>query len=360
MRVLLNGQGTPIPEIALPDPTTSSDLSSQSFLLTDGVPFLKADYVALGYTHYEVWCVGAVGGRGGNVLGSYGGAGGGGGLHRVAGLLSSLPASCPVVVGAAGADGADGTGQYKWNLLRESIENNWYYWDENPLWAPALPGQDGGASSFDGTTCRASGGKGGSPSKAERRWRDSNPDGTLIRDPIDPEPGPYGFHQYIFDDAVERGPGGNGGQGGSGGRTLSGGGATGGITIQLEMTAGDPPSQFPNGFAYFPPQDGSWDGIVGQGGGGGWGGNFWQDNGGGSVGPDAPTSLTEQAASGGQGSYSFADTTVYGPRQPRSGGRLTIPGTGGGAKVNKLMPYGSNAPGFNPNGAVFIRLTKIV
>jgi hypothetical protein len=63
------GYGVPIPNIALPDPNLSSDLPVQVLELVDGEAFLKADWVALGYTHYEVWCIGAVGGRGGRALG---------------------------------------------------------------------------------------------------------------------------------------------------------------------------------------------------------------------------------------------------------------------------------------------------
>ena len=68
-------------------------------------------YIDLGYTHFEVICIGGGGGRGGGIdtantgtlIRSYGGAGGGGGFHRVRGLLSALPDTCPVVVGAGGA-----------------------------------------------------------------------------------------------------------------------------------------------------------------------------------------------------------------------------------------------------------------
>jgi hypothetical protein len=60
------GYGLRIPEIALLDPNLSSDLPVQSLELVDGQPFVKADWVALGYTHYEVWCAGAAGGQGGD------------------------------------------------------------------------------------------------------------------------------------------------------------------------------------------------------------------------------------------------------------------------------------------------------
>src|SRR5512140_3840869 len=71
--------------------------------------------IDLGYTHFEVICIGAGGGRGGGIntnntgtsLRSYGGEGGGGGYHRVRGLLSALPPTCPVAVGSPGSVGAE-------------------------------------------------------------------------------------------------------------------------------------------------------------------------------------------------------------------------------------------------------------
>lgn len=64
-RFEFGGHGDPIPNIAMPDPNFSTDLPIQVLELVDGEPFLKADWVALGYTHFEVWCIGAVGGKGG-------------------------------------------------------------------------------------------------------------------------------------------------------------------------------------------------------------------------------------------------------------------------------------------------------
>ena len=101
------------------------------------------------------------------------------------------------------------------------------------------------------------------------------------------------------------------------------------------------------------------------------------------------------ATPGGQGSFSYLDTKVYGPRQlpqmynrirfkwdyseftydPISGYRvnggvtenvpisppkgLIIPGTGGSAKAPGRRYFGSRAIGFNPNGLVLIRLIKV-
>lgn len=65
-RLELGGHEGAIPNIALPDPNLSADLPIQSLVQVDGVPFEKEEWVVLGYTHYEVWCVGAAGGQGAN------------------------------------------------------------------------------------------------------------------------------------------------------------------------------------------------------------------------------------------------------------------------------------------------------
>lgn len=109
--------------------------------------FLPAQYIDKGFTNFDVICIGGGGGMGGGIdtantgtlVRNYGGAGGGGGLHRVQGRLSALPATCPVKVGAGGALGTEHA--------------------SDP--AACTDGGDGGTSSFNTTTCRASGGKGG-------------------------------------------------------------------------------------------------------------------------------------------------------------------------------------------------------
>jgi hypothetical protein len=65
-RIELAGYGTPIPTISLPDPNASGERPTLELVLENGVPFEKADFVSLGYTHYEVWCVGGAGGKGGD------------------------------------------------------------------------------------------------------------------------------------------------------------------------------------------------------------------------------------------------------------------------------------------------------
>jgi len=274
-RFELGGKGEPIPLVALPDPNLDDNLPPKMLVLQDGVPFVKTDWVGLGYTHYEVWCVGAAGGKGGDGGGRYGiyaatsaaldpaiipptvswpyyvsggithwhdpyvdkfnganmyipfpsawgGGGGGGGLHVVAGLLIDLPDECPVVVGQAGTNADPGQISHP-NPITPIPPYSPGSINDTPgvtLVAP-VTGEDGGHSSFNGDTCKASGGKGGNPGA---HWSGS----TLMYEA-------------------------KGGDGGVGNQTAAGGGAAGSATED-------------NG------ADGTWDGAIGEGGGGGRGG----------------------------------------------------------------------------------------
>ncbi len=271
--------------------------------LLNGVDFVPQQYIDMGYTDFEVMCIGAGGGTGGGIktgntgtqIRSYGGAGGGGGLHRVRGVLSALPASCPVVVGVGGNPGLDHVSD------------------------PALTtdGQDGGSSSFNGTTARASGGQGG---------RRAQTNSVTVSSQA------------------------NGGAGGIGDRILVGGGAAGGV-------AGIPTATGP-GTPGTAGQDGSWDGVIGKGGGGGAGG----------IG--TYLGVTANAATpGGRGSFDPGDTSVYGlgtsvsADSSDSGAASIVPGGAGGARPTPLnhLPlqygesYGSRIKGHD--GYVTIQLT---
>lgn len=253
-------------------------------------------YIGLGYTHFDVICIGGGGGMGGGIdtentgtlIRNYGGEGGGGGFHRVNGLLSALPDSCPIVVGAGGASGDDHA--------------------SNP--ALTTDGSDGEHSSFNDTTCRASGGEGG-------RRAQTNSD-------------------TVSTDA-------DGGDGGIGNRIIAGGGAIGG-------TAGTPTSTGP-GTPGTNGEDGTFFQNVGKGGGGGAGG----------VGKYDGTTLNA-ATSGGRGTYNPGNTSVYGPgvppsNDPDSGSSYIVPGSASGAKASPLnglpLVYGkSGSPGI-----VVIRLS---
>lgn len=345
-RIEFGGHEGSMPDIAIPDPHLSENLPTQILELANDVPFKKADLMGLGYTHYEVWCVGAAGGLGGGVFGevswpmvlstepappdiwnsylaqmeafdlhlvppkrfyvdyyqavitanptvfpagylsvagppgytggyfyelthyqaieyynpqhllsvqtyyppfstqspgAFGGAGGGGGLHVVSGALADLPDECAVVVGTVGAD-AD-AGQIKTNGLWvpprpvSDLSNPVVAWATRysgapKSYAPPQAGGDGGASSFGGDICQASGGKGGH--------------GAVI----------------WVDDALM--VDGGGGEGGVGGRSIPGGGAAGGLPRELVY----------NPDLKISGQNGTWDGTVGQGGGGGRGGTY--------------------------------------------------------------------------------------
>jgi Glycine-rich domain len=179
--------------------------------------FSPQQYIDMGYTHFDVICIGAGGGSGGGIdtantgtlIRAWGGAGGGGGFHRVQGLLSALPTTCPVVVGTGGAVGTTHA--------------------SNP--ASTTDGSDGGFSTFNTNTCRASGGKGG-----KRVQSNSETVSTQA----------------------------NGGDGGSGNRTAAGGGGLGGV-------AGTPANPGP-GTPGTPGADGIFIYNNGRGGGGGAGG----------------------------------------------------------------------------------------
>jgi hypothetical protein len=89
----------------------------------------------------------------------------------------------------------------------------------------------------------------------------------------------------------------------------------------------------------------------------------------------------QNASAGGKGSFSFGDTTVFGPGQPRQAfkkneyafspadgsitsvtqtttGKNVVAGGGGGAHRNDLK-YGSIAAGYFPQGLVLIRIYKL-
>jgi hypothetical protein len=184
---------------------------------TEDAEFDTLQYTEFGFTHFDVICIGGGGGNGGGIdtantgslIRSYGGRGGGGGFHRVRGLLSALPPTCPVVVGVGGAEG---------------------YTDASNVGA-VTDGGDGGYSSFNTNTCRASGGEGGQGVESN-----SSTIGTVA----------------------------NGGAGGVGASTFVGGGAAGGV-------AGTPTDTGP-GTPGTDGLDGVLDGDIGEGGGGGAGG----------------------------------------------------------------------------------------
>jgi len=269
MRIFLAGHGEAVPLEAMPD---ASDENAMTLVLPDGYIFNKADFIALGFTHYEVMCVGAAGGRGGKSNFSYsgynstwevfsmGGAGGGGGLEVVSGPLSELPDTCAVEVGVPGTDGADGV--YSYGAYGGS--------DGAGALDRGDPGTDGGPSTFGDDICQASGGKGGGAPPANNNKAASSGNNAM---------------REVWDGTTwvsEARAGGDGGQGGKGGQTAAGGGAEGGKSV----AGGYSPfigNHDNTAQTLSDPENGSWDGDIGEGGGGGRGGTFGLEN---TMGPD--------------------------------------------------------------------------
>ena len=281
------------------------------------------------------------------ISGEYiGGAGGGGGLHVITGLLVDLPDSVPVTVGQAGADG--NIGQY----------HQLAPWDPSPVWSA-----------------------GAYPRMSHARWDFLNrfPNGRPTIGA--PTPGEDGGTSSFGD--IAKASGGTGG-----GEAIGWDGGISGTALHSHGWGGDGgiggsgvPASPPYLPKAIPAEDGHWDGTIGSGGGGGYGG----------IQPGTP------ASDGGRGSYSFRDTTVFGPKgrrglytvsivnyteeviqigppgdyvsygvyvgDPLSTNEVLIPsdfnpGSGGGARVNPINQkhQGSHAKGAFPDGAVFIRI----
>lgn len=353
-RIELGGEGFPIPTEALPDGLVEGALTPLTFTFNEDGSFDKTQWTPFGFTIFEIFCVGGAGGRGGfgrHIFGGgtnapwgvegTGGGGGGGGMHYVAGLLADLDDISAVVVGQAGAHGADGPFNY----------------NDLPL-NPGSPGVDGEFSSFAGALCRASGGKGG------KVWQ-----ATRI-----PSPNPAEAGYYVVTYRL----GGDGGDGGVGGQTAAGGGAAGATSVLTGVTGPRGPTWLPDS-----GDQGFWDGTIGEGGGGGMG-FFGRGFG---VGSDAawvpfdgtidfPTIVdnsptgSNAATEGGRGSFNYADSSKHGAkgnqpdrvwstinlyyphtyRRPEAGG-------GGGARPTALAKYGAYADGYSPNGVVIVRIS---
>lgn len=364
MRVFLGGSEVPREEFAIAGVGESTGVPVV-LLPANGDIFTAEDYISLGYTNFDIVCIGAAGGRGGAWIGQdscRGGAGGGGGLHHVTGLLADLPSTVPIVIGQAGADGRESNnvpplrgqlnsaGQFDYIRDADGFPVDLNLLEPVDHISP-LAGADGGETSF-GTICRASGGKGGSPAQ------------LIVVDPFplwgSQYSGGYGGLFYLFYFIS-----GEGGEGGSGDQDLPGGGGLGGavdhtpaghsfgpevVTVYASgyTTTRLQTHTTPEAFAYTKPTDGTWDGNIGKGGGGGYGGS-----------KHLPV---KEASAGSKGSMNFGDISVFGPGElPHydAVGALMFPGGGGGARLNKLARYGSHAPAYNPNGVVQIRLTKI-
>lgn len=368
MRAFLGGREIPREEFAIVGVGESTGVPVV-LLPANGDTFIPEDYISLGYTNYDIVCIGAAGGRGGDWTGKdecRGGAGGGGGLHHVSGLLADLPSSVAIAIGQGGADGSNSgggipirgeltpAGQFNYILDADGFAVDLELIAQGDH-IPPLAGADGGGSSF-GSICRASGGKGGQ--QAQLKIEDPHP---LWGAGYSGGYGGLKFSYYFIP--------GEGGEGGVGDRDIAGGGGDRGLVNHTPIVVTYGPevvTVYASGYTttrlqeheiaavttFVKPKDGTWDGNIGKGGGGGHGGSRIDDL---SFG-------TREAAGGARGSMNFGDTSVFGPGElPHydNQGKLTYPGGGGGARLNKLARYGSHAPAYNPNGVVQIRLTKI-
>lgn len=294
-RIFLGGQGSPISEIAIPT-NESDDAGGLWLVLHDGDVFRKRDWLNQGYTNFDVYAIGAAGGRGGDAYGwiswpyfidasevrhyhdpqlssvtgetglaaaySFGGAGGGGGMHHIRGVLEELPDEVLVSAGQAGADGAAGFvgndqvtpgGEYDYTPYTPDAPSGGVYDDPHATFYPPTDGEDGGFTTF-GDLAQASGGKGGKRSELHYLA------GAF-----------YAPHEYTHI------PGGNGGQGGIGGQLTPGGGGAGATSLpplsQYSVSTAGVWTEWLNN-ALTQAVNGTWNGRIGQGGGGGRGGTL--------------------------------------------------------------------------------------
>jgi hypothetical protein len=361
MRVYFKGEGQPNPELVFPDPGMGGDSVTLILNLTDGVPFLPQTYIDLGYTHYEVWCVGGSGGRGGHLFSGYQFY-----AQRVltamdstmwainlriasfwasrldppygpysppneAGLYAYVQANNPghtayvaTFLGAylsemsnAGGGGGGGGGSHRHSGLlltlpdevevvvgQAGIDSGVGQTDVNGVVTPIPEAMqdiwDSGNAQYE------------LDSDAMREWQNSYPEPRDSFAP--PQPGGDGGYSSFNGDMCQASGGkggkpvkswvsgslvvdGAGGEGGIGNRATPGGGAAGSTADNI------------NG------QQGTWNGTIGSGGGGGRGGHMLPRIGHEGM-PDYTPPRPLAGTDGGRGAYSFEDTTLYGARQP--------------------------------------------
>jgi len=367
-RLVLAGLGGPIPTISLPDPNASGDRPTLELLLEDGVPFEKVAYTSLGYTHYEVWCIGGSGGLGGGVgaqvvfpqANTYEVASPEHWAQHLANLaywdtqlsppknfytdfyaIVYIPGNPNYPVG--GVPGVD----YGWPYTHAQYVEYYNPTHLLPVYTYMTPYMKSSPSAIGG------GGGGGGlhvfggeleelpdtvPVQVGQAGADAGYGQGQVNGPLTPSP-----YQSYIPDWQERypephpsfyppAPGGDGeasffgdicrasgGKGGNPGKKWVGAvfvddgvGGAGGVGDRLEVGGGAAGSNSAaaNGV------DGTWDGTIGQGGGGGHGGKYTPGTGH-SGAPTTPSS-TVPATNGGKGAFSYIDTTVYGKGQAKS------------------------------------------
>lgn len=412
MRVFLGGQGFPREEFALSG--EAAEVSPETpivLILENGEVFHSEDYLSLGFTHFDAWCVGASGGYGGGsrslatfqvtetnevmdagqwdlfVEGRYlekklkeyydaqppattppyyvpatydqiraglesqnpshtfkvrtyhdpqlvmssstgvdanvGGPPGGGGLQIVSGELADLFTDIDVVVGQVGTDGAPGQTKVNGLWYPDPVLIYWTYGSYLGNWHPDVSGWQIGNNPGDplGTNARRK-----EIIDALIAWlvRYPSPIGfpipqaandgghSAFGDLVKASGGKGGGPAKSWDGSKFVAPDGTGGAGGVGNSIVAGGGGAASAVLGI------------------PGKDGLWNPATKIGQGGGAGAKF---------------------AAGGRGSWSYADTTVYGASD--------MGGAGGGAKIMRKYFHGSKTTKYNPNGAVILRIYRV-
>lgn len=407
MRVELGGKGYPRSEFALEGAgvDTSGD-APIVLLLENGEVFTAADYISLGYTNFEVWCVGAAGGRGGlgsadvdfsiahaqvampsDVWDSFTG------WHRE--NLNQLSLGYYGYLGGTGYNPDDvfsGAPLPPPISIEEHLD--YYYpghvvevqtFRDSFLKLERLVGSSGGGggglhivsgalSDLDAEVSATVGAVGADGAIGQTlqggAWYPPPPYKTVldayiasISDKTAPMVADRAYirsWQNAFDgdglpSFLPPGVGGDGGYSSFGDICQASGGKGG--TPSIPGAGGVGNSLIAGGGAAA-GKDGTWDReSIGQGGGGGL--------------PGKP---------GGKGSFSYGDTSIYGiPGLPGyftesrrrfdyvtgdlletlpTGSSFILPGGGGSVKLPGNRKYGSKASGYSPNGAVLIRLIK--
>lgn len=398
MRAFLGGRGLPRGEFALSGISESTD-APIILRLEDGEVFTPADYIALGYTNFEVWCVGAAGGLGGGELKLIE-------FDRVASTQAMDSA-----LWAKFVDLSPRRYEYLNGIYNPTagLPAEWSSWDEylsytNPTHSfqvytysnarmrndPAAIGARGGGSGGGGVhviagvladldaTLDISVGAAGDDAepgqtKVNGAWTPMPWDRYYVPEYQEAMLYPVGstirnylldianfLHQYpgtqkafyppvTGDDGATSSFGdicrASGGKGGHGAKIWSGStfvvdgdGGDGGIGDSDISGGGGAGSPNPG----VRGSDGAWNTLtsVGKGGGGGHGGSV--ESGG--------------ASGGGKGSFSYVDTSIYGLSQSSS---ALVAGNGGGVRALRNYRQGSRVPTYDPNGAVFLRLYKL-
>lgn len=371
MRVFLGGRAIPRSEFALIG--IGGDVSGVPvvLLLEDGEVFTPSDYMSLGYTHFEAWCVGASGGRGGdatevvnwrtmrteeimpdaiwaNVVASYNDVNGWD--YRYRGISPAGTPQPPVgVIDWYLTPGSGGT-SISWTLTPEGLA-----WLQNPTHTATITHYLEPIVQPGGPFIGGGGGGGGLhvvPGRLDelpvsliaevgQRGVDGAPGQSKQAAPLDTSP-VYETNTRMSQarwDFLNRFPNGHPTLGGPAEGSPGGASSFGAICQASGGKGGKPAIQWvgavrqhyahggqggvggrilsgggaDGAIASTPGKDGGWNGTVGGGGGGGRGGVMSQSTSG--VGGVFTSPVTE-ATEGGRGSLNYADTSVWGARGP--------------------------------------------